>query len=390
MDDINRLITRQGEIIESKFGEFRDEIDKAESAITGRIDSVEQEIVNLKTVGVGPTLGDSPEVSEHKKAFNQFIRAGRESGLMELEQKALNVTTSSDGGYAVPEGIDREIQALLRDMGSLRSIANVRTIGGVDYKKLINLRGTAAGWVGETSSRPETDTPQFAELVPSMGELYANPAATQTMLDDAFFDAGAWLAGEIAEEFALLENPAFVSGDGTNKPAGFLSGTVNTSSDIDRSFGDLQMIKTGVAGGFTATTSSTNPVDDLISVQHALNPAYRANATWTMNTSTLERIRKFKDNDGNYIWRAGADQGAPGLLLGHPVLELPDMPDVATNTYPIAFGDFSRGYTVVDRMGTRVLRDPYTNKPYVHFYATKRTGGMLTDSKAIKVLATRT
>jgi HK97 family phage major capsid protein len=391
---MNQLSPEFVAAVEAKFGELSTKAastDERAGAAFNAVQELTQEVIALKTMGVGGG-GEraKPEEAAHRKAFASFLRTGREENLSDLEQKALNVTTSADGGYAVPELLDRNVQALLRDTGSLRSVANVVSIGGGDYRRLVNLRGTGAGWVGETSARPETSSPQFAEIVPNMGEVYANPAATQRMLDDAFFDIEMWMAGEIAEEFALLENPAFVTGDGTNKPRGFLAGTVNTSSDGARAFGHLQMIKTGVAGGFTATTSSTNPVDDLIAVQHALKPPYRANATWTMNTSTLERVRKFKDADGNYIWRPGAEQGAPSLLLGYPVLELPDMPDVATNTFPIAFGDFRAGYTIVDRFGTRILRDPYSNKPYVHFYATKRVGGALIDSNAIKLLATRT
>lgn len=380
--------------VETKFAELHTKTasaDERAGAAFNAVQELTEEVISLKMMGVGGGAATAkPEETAHRKAFSAFVRTGREEDLADLEVKALNVTTSADGGFAVPEQIDRNIQNLLRDTGSLRSVANIVSIGGGDYRRLVNLRGTGAGWVGETSSRPETSSPQFAEIVPNMGEVYANPAATQRMLDDAFFDVEMWMAGEIAEEFALLENPSFVSGDGTNKPSGFLNTTVNTSSDGARTFGHLQMIKTGVAGGFTATTSSTNPVDDLITVQHSLKPPYRANASWVMNTSTLERIRKFKDAEGNYIWRPGAEQGAPSLLLGYPVLELPDMPDVATNTFPIAFGDFRAGYTIVDRFGTRILRDPYSNKPYVHFYATKRVGGKLVDSNAIKVLATRT
>lgn len=380
--------------VEGKFAELHTKAasaDERAGAAFSAVQELTQEVIALKMMGGGGG-GEraNPEQSAHRKAFTSFLRTGREENLTDLEQKALNVTTSADGGYAVPELLDRNVQALLRDMGSLRSVANIVSIGGGDYRRLVNLRGTGAGWVGETSSRPETSSPHFAEIVPNMGEVYANPAATQRMLDDAFFDVEGWMSGEIAEQFALLENPAFVSGDGTNKPKGFLSGTINTSADAVRAFGDLQMIKTGVAGDFAATTSSTNPADDLIKLQHSLKVPYRANATWVMNTNTLERVRKFKDAEGNYIWRPGAEQGAPSLLLGSPVLELPDMPDVATNTFPIAFGDFRAGYTIVDRFGTRILRDPYSNKPFVHFYATKRVGGALIDSNAIKVLATRT
>ena len=381
--------------VEGKFAELNTKASSADERAGAAVSAVQeltQEVIALKMMsgGSGSRSIEKPEEAAHRKAFVSFVRTGHNEGLADLETKALNVTSGPDGGFAVPEVIDRNIQATMRDMNSLRSVANIVSIDGGDYRRLVNLHGTGAGWVGEADARPETSSPKFAEIVPSMGEVYANPAATQRMLDDAFFDVETWMAGEIAQEFALLENPAFVSGNGTNRPKGFLDYTVNTSSDGVRTFGHLQMVKTGVAGGFTATTSSTNPVDDLIALQHSLKPGYRANAVWTMNTNTLERVRKFKDAEGNYIWRPGADQGAPSLLLGYPVLELPDMPDVATNTFPIAFGDFRAGYTIVDRFGTRILRDPFSNKPFVHFYATKRVGGAVIDSNAIKLLATRT
>lgn len=368
-------------------------IDEFKGSYGSRMAEVEASLRHLEKKANRPgaeAYNDNPDSAEHKSAYGKFLRKGLDAGLGDLEAKAMNITTSADGGYALPEEIDRTVDELLRNRSSIRSIAQVVKVGSQDYKKLVSVHGAVATWVGETSSRPETDTPQLAEVAPPIGELYANPAVTQRALDDVFFNVESWLAGELAQQFGLAEGTAFVSGDGTNKPKGFLAGTINTSTDGARTFGHLQMIKTGVAGDFVATTSSTNPVDTLIKTIYSLTPEYRSNAWWTMNSTTLERIRTFKDADGNYIWRPGAEQGAPSLLLGHPVLECPDMGDVATNTYPIAFGDFSKGYLIADRIGTRVLRDPYTNKPYVHFYTTKRVGGALLDSNAIRVIATRT
>ncbi|MFN3232932.1 MAG: phage major capsid protein [Alphaproteobacteria bacterium] len=323
------------------------------------------------------------EVLEHKHAFDIFMRSGETGGLADLELKALSVGTAAEGGYAVPEEIDREIERLLADISPIRTIAKVVEIGTSDYKKLVNVGGATTGWVGETAARTETDTPQFAEVVPPLGEIYANPAATQHMLDDAFFNVEEWLAGEIAEEIAEAEGAAFVSGNGINKPKGFLDYTTATTGDASRTFGTLQHLATGAAGAWP----SSNPTDILIDLAHTLRPAYRQSAHWVMNTNTVAAIRKFKDADGNYIWREGdLTNGQPARLLGYPVVEAEDMPDIAADSLSVAFGDFSRGYLVTDRLGTRVLRDPFSNKPYVHFYTTKRVGGGVVNSEAIKLL----
>ena len=360
-------------------------------AINASITQLSEDLKAMEAKANRPGSGDErAEVTEHKAAFDNWMRKGREDNLAELEAKALNVTTSADGGYAVPEQIDRSILDLIKQVSPMRDLATVVSVGTSDYKKLVNVRGTASGWVAETSTRPETNTPQLAEVAAIMGELYANPQATQRMLDDAFFDTEGWLAAELATEFAYAEGAAFVSGNGTNKPKGFLAYTINTSADSARTFGDLQMVKSAVAGGFKTTTTSSNPADSFIEVIHSMKSPLRAGAAWAMNTTTLASVRKFRDVDGNYIWRPGMIEGQSDTILGYRVVEMPDMPDVATDTYPIAFGNWTRGYYIVDRMGTRTLRDPYSNKPYVGFYATKRVGGMVVDSQAIKLLATRT
>lgn len=367
----------------------KEEVDRISAAIS----ALEADVKSIEKKANRPGAefnDDRPEVAEHKAAFNAFMRKGRDDGLADLEAKALNVTTSADGGYAVPEQIDRSILDLIQLSSPIRQYASVISVGGADYKKLVNIHGAATGWVGETSTRPETNTPQLTELVPSMGEIYANPAVTQRALDDVFFNVEGWLSDEVAQQFAIAEGSAFVSGDGTNKPKGFLAGTINTSTDGARTFGHVEMIKTAVAGGFKTTTTSSNPGDSFIDVIHAMKSPIRSGAVWFMNTLTLAQVRKFRDVDGNYIWRPGLAEGQPATILGYAVAEIADMGGVATDTYPIAFGNWKRAFTIVDRMGTRVLRDPYTNKPYVHFYTTKRVGSFLADSNALKVLATRT
>ena len=338
----------------------------------------------LNRPAVGGAGRDLPEnAQEHKSAFyGRFVRKGVERGLAELEEKALNTGTADEGGYAVPDDLDRQIDGLLKDVSPIRAVANVVRIGTANYRKLVNLSDAASGWVGESDARAETAAPTFAEVVPPLGEIYANPAATQAMLDDAFFDVEVWLAEELATEFGVQEGTAFVTGNGTNKPKGFLTYTTSTAGDSARAFGTLQHIATGVSGGFPAS----DPADKLIDLVHSLRPVYRNGAVFAMNTNTLSAIRKFKDADGNYLWRPGLADGAPATLMGYRVIEVQDMPDVAADSLSVAFGNFQRGYTITDRTGVRLLRDPFSNKPFVHFYTTKRVGGGVVNSEAIKLL----
>lgn len=355
-------------LLESKVDAANDEINKLAEIMAD---------IEKKLNRPGNHDGNS-DVDEHSAAFKQFVCKGHEEGLRELEAKALNIGTDADGGYAVPERLDRNILDLMEDESPMRKLCNVIKIGGENYKKLVNLHGAASGWVGETASRPQTDSPQLAELTPYMGEIYANPAATQTSLDDIFFDAESWLADEVATEFAQKERLAFLSGDGTNKPKGILDYTSVTTVDGTRAFGQLQHI--------LAASTSAVTFDELITVVYALRKAQRSNAVWMTNTLTLSTLRKIKDSDGNYIWQPSVQAGQPTSLLGYSLEENEDCADMAADAVPILFGNFRRGYTIVDRMGIRTLRDPYTNKPYVHFYTTKRVGGFLADSESIKLL----
>ena len=320
---------------------------------------------------------------EHKQAFvDGYMRKGRETGLASLEEKALSTSVASDGGYTVPEELDRSIDALLKDVSPVRAVANVVQIGSSNYKKLVSTSGPASGWVAENGARIETSTPNFAEVVPPLGEIYANPAATQAMLDDAFFNVEQWLADELSAEFAAQEGSAFINGDGVNKPKGFLSYTTAATDDGVRAFGTIEHVATGVSANFAAA----DPADILIDLVHALRPVYRKGAVFMMNTNLLAIIRKFKDANGDYLWRPGLADGGPATLMGYPVIEAEDMPDMAAGSLSVAFGNFQKAYTITDRMGTRILRDPYSNKPYVHFYATKRVGGGVVNSEAVKLL----
>lgn len=367
----------------------KEEVDRINAAISG----LEAEVKAANRAALlGKVKSDADEKKdEYKSTFMNWARKGeRFEAELEAKGATLNTVTANEGGHAVPEELDRTILDLIKQISPFRSVANVVTVSTPDYKKLVNVRGTASGWVGETATRPTTTAPELREIAPPVGEIYANLAATQRMLDDAFFDVEAWLASEIAMEFAKAEGAAFLSGDGTNKPRGFLTATANESGDATRTFGHLQFIKTGQAGAFASVTTTSNPGDTFIDVVYALKSELRSGAVWGMNALTQAAVRKFKTTDGDYIWQPGLQNGQPATILGYAVAEMPDMPNVATNTFPIAFGNFNRGYTIVDRIGTRTLRDPYTNKPFVQFYATKRVGGDIIDSEAIKLLATRT
>ncbi|MCX8476959.1 MAG: phage major capsid protein [Sphingomonas sp.] len=310
-------------------------------------------------------------------AFEGFLRAGSGG----VETKAMSGASDTAGGYAVPQEIDARIDATLKAVSPIRAIATVVKVGSSGYRKLIASGGIASGWAAETATRPETATPTFNEVAPPSGDLYANPAASQAMLDDAAFDVEEWLAVEIAREFAAAEGSAFVNGNGTNKPKGFLAAATSTALDASRPFGTLQYLASGAAGAFAA-----NPEEKLIDLVQSLRAPYRQGASWVMNSTTLARIRKFKTSDGAFLWAPSLAAGQPATLLGYPVVEAEDMPDIAANSLSIAFGNFKAGYLIAERGETQVLRDPYSNKPFVHFYATKRVGGMVSNSEAIKLL----
>jgi HK97 family phage major capsid protein len=317
---------------------------------------------------------------EHKQAFEAYMRAGETANLRALELKALSVGANPDGGYLVPPEVESQIGARLTAISPIRSIAGVRTISGNVYKKPFMTAGPAVGWVGETDARTQTASPTLDELSFPAMELYAMPAATATLLEDSAVNIDEWLAQEVEQVFAAQEGAAFVAGDGSNKPKGFLAYTTVPNSAW--SWGNIGYVPTGAAGAFPASS----PSDVLIDLVYALRPGYRQNATFVMNRKTQSGIRKFKDSTGNYLWQPPVTAGARASLMGFALLDAEDMPDVVADSLSIAFGDFNRGYLVVDRAGVSVLRDPYTAKPYVLFYTTKRVGGGVQDFDAIKLL----
>jgi HK97 family phage major capsid protein len=358
-----------------------DAADAAIDSLRGDVEDVKGRLDRVSRAASRPMLGGasaSPEARgpEVKGFVDGYLRQGRES-----EVKSLSGAVASDGGYAVPREIDAEIARRLKAISPIRAIAQVVQTGSAGYRKLISTGGTASGWVSETTARPETATPSFAEVAPPSGELYANPAASQAMLDDAVFDLESWLADEIAMEFARAEGAAFVSGSGTNQPKGFLAGPTAATGDATRAFGTLQFLASGNATGL-----GTAPQDTLIDLVHSLKAGHRQGASFVMNAGTLAQVRKLKTSDGAFVWQPGLTEGQPDRLLGYPVVEAADMPDIAANAFPIAFGNFRAGYLIAERSVTSILRDPFTNKPFVNFYATKRIGGQVLDSDAIKLL----
>jgi HK97 family phage major capsid protein len=327
-----------------------------------------------------PAMGDDPRKGdpEHKSAWSTYMRRGDDSGIARLDLKSVNVGTEAQGGYVAPPELDRLIEQRLMASSPMRQIATVRQTSATVFRKPVSL-GTTSAWAAETGSRAETTAPQLDLLEFPAAELYAMPAATQTLLDDAYADVDEWLADEVEQSFSAQESTAFVTGDGSNKPKGFLS--YDMIADASHAWDKIGFILSGGAGAFAAS----NPADKLIDLVYALKSQYRANARFVMNRRTVSAVRKLKDGDGNYLWRPGA-AGESASLLGYAVTEIEDMPDIAANSFSIGFGDFRRGYLIVDRQGARVLRDPYSLKPYVLFYTTKRVGGGVQNFDAIKVM----
>jgi HK97 family phage major capsid protein len=361
---------------------LEEKVDRIDRALT----RTQAGIDRLTLAGVRPAashgmgLGGTAGSDERKEAWSAFVRRGDESALARVEAKSLSVGVAGDGGHIAPPEVQATIDRRLLGSSPMRRLASVRQTLSSSFKKPIATSAPAVGWVAETGTRTETATPSIDLLTFPMGELYAMAAATQSILDDAILDIDQWLAGEIAESFAAAEGVAFISGDGVNKPKGLLNYTI--AADASAAWGQLGYIATGMAGAF----AGTNPVDKLVDLTYAPKSPYRTNAAFLMNRRTVGQVRKFKDSTGQYIWQPSLVAGQPSTLLGFNVVECEDMPDVAANSHAIAFGDFAKGYLIVDRADVRVLRDPYSAKPFVMFYVTKRVGGGVQDFDAVKFL----
>jgi HK97 family phage major capsid protein len=352
-------------------GLLEGKLDRLNAVLDGQkaaLDRARAERARPAIEGKGAALPDG----EYKEAFSSYVKRG--------EEKALQSGVAADGGYVVPAEVETEITRLMTHVSPIRAIAGVRQVSASVYKRPMTLAGPQTGWVGEAASRPTTTSQTLTELSYPTTELYAMPAATTAFLDDAAVDVGQWIADEVNSAFAAQETAAFVNGDGINKPSGFLNAT--KVAETSWSWNNLGYLATGVSGALPAS----NPSDILIDLVYALKAGYRQNASWVMNRRTQGALRKLKDADGNYLWQqAAAADGRPSFM-GFPLVEAEDMPNIAANSFSVAFGDFRRGYLIVDRQGVSVLRDPFSSKPYVLFYTTKRVGGGIADFDAIKLL----
>ncbi len=363
----------------TEFKMFRDQM-------TDRMKQQESRMTMLdrKThAGARPALArDADTGAPHQKAFGAYLRSGDDDALrgLTLEGKAMSTSVAADGGYLVDPQTSAAIQGVLHSAASLRQVANVVQVEASSYDVLVDKSEVGSGWVTETGSVSESATAQVDRISIPLFELAALPKASQRLLDDSAFDIEAWLAERIADKFARSEAASFITGDGSDKPTGILEHPQVV--DTGWSWGNIGFITTGVGGDFAAT----DPADAIIDLVYALGARYRANGTFVMNSKTAGAVRKLKDGEGRFLWSDGLAAGEPARLLGYPVLVAEDMPDMVTDACAIAFGDFHAGYTVAERPDLRVLRDPFSAKPHVLFYATKRVGGDVTDFAAIKLL----
>jgi HK97 family phage major capsid protein len=358
-----------------------EKINSTLSDLQAAFDDQAKKLAAAQLNGNGTQL--TPEAKEHAAAFKSWFCKGAEpqGGMRDLEVKAtLTSQSDPDGGYLVTSEMESTIDRVLGTVSAVRGLANVRPISTNEYKKLVNQAGTGSGWVGEEEARTATATPNLREIAIQVMEMYANPFASQGELDDARIDVAQWLADEVSIAFAEKEGASFVSGTGVKQPFGMLQ--YPTVANASYAWGSLGYIVTGGAAAFAAS----NPADALIDLYYALKQGYRSGAAWLTSDAVMGTIRKFKDGQNNYLFLPPTGPDMPATLLGKPIATDDNMPALGANAFPVAFGNFKRGYTIVDRMGIRVLRDPYTNKPFVGFYTTKRVGGGVTNFEAIKLL----
>lgn len=345
-----------------------DRINAAVGDLQAALDQANQRIAVMSS-GAGVTQG--PRDPEYTNAFAMHVRRGD-------VHASLNKGTASEGGYLAPTEWDRTVTDRLVLISPMRQICAVQQISTNGFSKLFNNRGTTSGWVGETAARTETTTPTFGTLNYNTGEIYANASATQQMLDDAEVDLESWLAAQVDTEFAYQEGLAFLSGNGTNRPNGVLTYVTGGANAATHPWGAILTVNSGHATLITANS--------IINLVHALPSEYTGPARFVMNRATQGAVRLLQDTTGQYLWQPSYQAGQPATLAGYPITEMPGMPTVAAGAKPILFGDFSRGYLIIDRTGVRVIRDPFSNKPYVMFYTTKRVGGGLLNPDVIKAL----
>lgn len=386
------------EALDAKLAKIDAHIDGLNEVKT-KLEKMETKLSRPGAMDGGRQEGESKEAVEYRHAFLDWMRAPNDH---ERQQKAATAakqleaknrdgretratqtvtSTGSAGGFALPEIIERQIARLSVDISPIRQISTVRTVGSPDYKELLDINGAGFEWVGETDTRAQTNTPNLAEVAPTFGMASAKPQASEESLDDLFFDVENWLTMSAAEAIAQGEGVAFISGDGTKKPTGFLAGpTPVTTADSARALGTLQYIASGQAA---AMPTSLDTLYDLI---YSLRARYRNNARWVTSKLVLSALRKYKNSEGDYLWQNAIAAGQPNTFMGYPVIEAEDMPTVGAGAFPLAFGDFKEGYLIADRVGMRITRDEITTPGFVKFYVRKRVGGKLRNTQAIKLL----
>jgi len=369
---VDPILTEKVEKINAEIGKIVD--------MKKQLEAIETAVAKSALPGGGSTT--DPIRAQHAKAFEKWFRKGGEGNLdavKELQiQAGLSTLSDPDGGYLVaPAEFDTAIERVAETMSAMRRLCTVRQIGVPEYKKLVNKGGSTSGWVAEKESRTETDTPTIAEITINMKEVYAMPGCTQISLDDSTMDLASWLAEEVSIEFDEEEGSAFITGNGVGKPKGIAAYTMVANASY--AWGKVGYIASGHA-------SQLNSADKLIDLQHSLKSRYRNGAAYLCNDATFATIRKFKDGDGNYLWRPGLTEGAPETLLGKPIEVDDNVADIGANAYPLFFANFKRAYLILDRQGIRILRDPFTSKGNVLFYTTKRVGGGIVLYEAIKAM----
>ncbi|WP_239424222.1 phage major capsid protein [Snodgrassella communis] len=316
--------------------------------------------------------GVSPEAAARSAAMASYLRSGE-----------INAALTKDGniGVVAPSEWDRTVTNKLVEISPARKLFNVKATEKAAFTKVYNLHGFTSGWVGETEARPETETGELKSYEFRTGEIYANPAVSQTALDDAEIDVEALVNEEVSNEFAIRENEAFFVGDGVkDKPQGILTFVEGQKNEKAHPLGAIQAVQAKSSG------PSGICADDIFDLIGALPSAFMPNAAFMMNRKTMTLARKMKNNMGDYIWQQSMQAGQPNRLLGYPVYEVSNMPDMGSGSIPMLFGDFRRAYLILDRKGIRVLRDPFSHKPYIHFYTTKRTGGGVDNPEAVKAM----
>lgn len=361
----------------------------AKAAADLQLKAFDARVAEMEAKGNRPKGGAATvEVEEHKAAFIDFMRKGENGGagqrLFDLQSKAtdVRVATAASGGYALPKELAANVLKLAQDLSPIRSISNVVQVGTTDYHEIVSGAGFTTEWVGEVDTRNQTDTPNFYDIAPTFGELAAKPEITRHSMNDLFFDVEAWLMLEAAERFAAAEGLAFVSGNGTNKPTGFLAGPAPlATADSSRAFGTLQYVATGQAAAL-----ATNPFDTFKTLRFTLKAAYQANARFVMNSLTMASLATVKDTTGQYLLTQAVREGEADMISGKPVLVAEDMPNIGAAAFPVAFGDFQKGYTIADVVGMWMIRDEVTKPGWVRFPMHKRLGGKLRDTQAIKLL----